>query len=101
MSAPSVDRATPPLRLGPTIRAVDLHAAGEPGRVIVGGVDDVPGATMFDKMTWLRRTATTCGSGCSASRAATPPRTATSSCRRPIPEAAAGYVIMEQVEYPG
>ena len=26
---------------------------GEPGRVIVGGVEDVPGATMFDKMTWL------------------------------------------------
>ena len=41
------------LRLGPVIEAVDAHAAGEPGRVIVGGVEDVPGATMFDKMTWL------------------------------------------------
>ena len=30
-------------RLGPVIRAVDAHAAGEPGRVIVGGVEDVPG----------------------------------------------------------
>jgi proline racemase len=43
-----------PLRLGPSIRAVDLHAAGEPGRVILDGVEDVPGATMFDKMSWLR-----------------------------------------------
>jgi len=24
------------------LEAVDLHACGEPGRVIVGGVDDVP-----------------------------------------------------------
>ena len=75
--------------------------AGEPGRVIVGGVDDVPGATMFEKMTFLPPTATTSGCGCSASRAATRPRTATSSCRHRIPEADAGYVIMEQVEYPG
>ena len=45
---------TPALRLGPRIEAVDAHAAGEPGRVIVGGVQDVPGATMFDKMAWLR-----------------------------------------------
>ena len=83
------------------IEAVDAHAGGEPGRVIVGGVEDVPGATMFDKMTWLQATATTSGCGCCASRAATRPRTATSSCRHPIPEADAGYVIMEQVEYPG
>ena len=42
------------LRLGPVVSAVDAHAAGEPGRVIVGGVEDVPGATMFDKMAWLQ-----------------------------------------------
>ena len=35
------------------IQAVDAHAAGEPGRVIVGGVLDVPGATMFEKMRHL------------------------------------------------
>jgi proline racemase len=44
---------TTPLRLGRSIRAVDLHAAGEPGRVILGGVDTVPGTTMFEAMTWL------------------------------------------------
>ena len=45
-------RAAAPAR-ALTIRAVDLHACGEPGRVIVGGVEDVPGATMFEAMTWL------------------------------------------------
>ena len=43
-----------PARLGGRVRAVDLHACGEPGRVVLGGVDDVPGETMFDKMTWLQ-----------------------------------------------
>ena len=44
----------PSLRLGARIEAVDAHAGGEPGRVIVAGVDDVPGTSMFSKMTWLR-----------------------------------------------
>ncbi|MEA2546829.1 MAG: Proline racemase, partial [Chloroflexota bacterium] len=43
---PTSAAALPPLRLGPTIRAVDLHAGGEPGRVIVGGIDGVPGGSM-------------------------------------------------------
>ena len=41
------------MRLARMIQAVDAHAAGEPGRVIVGGVLDVPGATMYDKMRHL------------------------------------------------
>ena len=36
------------------ITAVDAHAGGEPGRVITGGVTDVPGETMFAKMEHLR-----------------------------------------------
>ena len=43
------------MRLDSMISAVDLHACGEPGRVIVGGVRDVPGATMFEKMQHLSR----------------------------------------------
>jgi proline racemase len=35
------------------ITAVDAHACGEPGRVIIGGVLDVPGKTMFDKKVYL------------------------------------------------
>ena len=41
------------MRLARMLQAVDAHAAGEPGRVIVGGVLDVPGATMFEKMRHL------------------------------------------------
>jgi proline racemase len=83
------------------IQAVDAHAAGEPGRVIVGGVLDVPGATMFDKMTWLRANGDDL-----RLRMLREPRGYPAVCCNLIlpattPEAAAGYVIMEQVEYPG
>ena len=39
------------MRFASMIHAVDTHVCGEPVRVIVGGVLDVPGATMFEKMT--------------------------------------------------
>ena len=42
------------MRVSNMIQAVDTHACGEPGRVIVGGVLDVPGETMFEKMVYLR-----------------------------------------------
>ena len=42
------------MTLSRTVTAVDAHACGEPGRVIVAGVPDVPGDTMFDKMVYLR-----------------------------------------------
>ena len=41
------------MRLDEVIRAVEVHAGGEPGRVIVGGVHDVPGATMLEKRNHL------------------------------------------------
>src|SRR5688572_20778577 len=37
------------MRVARVIQAIDAHCAGEPGRVIVGGVLDVPGATMYEK----------------------------------------------------
>jgi proline racemase len=90
-----------PLRLGSVIEAVDAHAAGEPGRVIVGGVDDVPGATMFDKMAWLRANRDNI-----RLRMLREPRGyPAANCNLLLPpthdDADAGYVIMEQVEYPG
>jgi len=41
------------MRFDRRITAVDIHADGMPGRVITGGVDDVPGATMLDKARYL------------------------------------------------
>ena len=40
---------------GRVIHCVDAHAEGEPSRIIVGGVLDVPGATMLEKMQRLER----------------------------------------------
>src|SRR3954453_14556096 len=89
------------MRLARMIQAVDLHAAGEPGRVIVGGVLDVPGATMFEKVRHLPEH----GDGL-RKLMLREPRGYPALCANVIlpathPEAQAGYVIMEQVEYPG
>ena len=52
------------MRFESMINAVDLHCCGEPGRVIVGGVLDVPGNTIcenecFESLeAFLLRTAT-------------------------------------------
>lgn len=83
------------------IQAVDAHACGEHGRVIVGGVLDVPGATMFDKMVHLR----THGDALRKRMLREPRGYPAANCNLILPsshpEADAGFVIMEQVEYPG
>src|SRR5690349_7873509 len=42
------------MRISNLVHAIDAHACGEHGRVITGGVLDVPGATMYEKMCHLR-----------------------------------------------
>jgi proline racemase len=82
------------------IVAVDAHAAGEPGRVIIEGVGDVPGATMFDKMRHLA----TCHDDLRRRMLREPRGYPAANCNLVLPAtdpvAAAGFVIMEQVEYP-
>lgn len=46
------------------VTVVGAHAAGELNEVITGGVRDVPGRTMFEKMQYWRPRLTTCGSSC-------------------------------------
>ena len=89
------------MQVASMLQAVDAHACGEPGRVIVGGVLDVPGATMFEKMRYLQ----THADGL-RKRMLREPRGYPAMCCNLIlppthPEADAGFVIMEQVEYPG
>jgi proline racemase len=83
------------------IQAVDAHAAGEPGRVIVGGVLDVPGTTMFEKMQHLRAH----GDALRLCMLREPRGYPAANCNVVLPPthpgADAGFVIMEQVEYPG
>jgi proline racemase len=90
-----------PPRLSGRIRAIDLHAAGEPGRVIVGGVDDVPGASMFDKMAWLQANRDDIRLRMLREPRGYPAANCNLLLPPTLPDADAGYVIMEQVEYPG
>jgi proline racemase len=82
------------------ISAVDLHACGEPGRVIVGGVRDVPGRSMFEKMQYLARHQ----DGLRLRMLREPRGYPAANCNLVLPSshpgADAGFVIMEQVEYP-
>lgn len=82
------------------ITAVDLHAGGEPGRVITGGVRDVPGESMYAKMAWLREH----GDGLRLRMLREPRGYPAANCNLILPPtiagADAGFVVMEQVEYP-
>jgi proline racemase len=83
------------------IHAVDAHACGEPGRVIVGGVLDVPGASMFEKMCHLRDHADALRLRMLREPRGYPAANCNVILPPTNPEADAGFVIMEQVEYPG
>ncbi len=89
------------MRLARMLQAVDVHAAGEPGRVIVGGVLDVPGATMFEKARHLEEHGDEL-----RHLMLREPRGYPALCANVVlppthPDAQAGYVIMEHTEYPG
>jgi proline racemase len=82
-----------------TINAVDTHA-GTPMRVVTGGIPNIPGKTVYDKMKWME--ANDDGLRKLLLRE---PRGYPAHCCNIIvppghPEADAGYVIMEQIEYP-
>ena len=88
------------MRFETLITAVDAHAGGEPGRVITGGIVDVPGDTMFAKATYLREHRDRV-----RRLMLREPRGYPAMCCNVLlppthPAATAGYVIMEQVEYP-
>jgi proline racemase len=88
------------MRLTSMIHAIDLHACGEPGRVIVGGVRDVPGRSMFEKMQYLAAHE----DGLRKRMLREPRGYPAANCNLVLPpahpDADAGFVIMEQVEYP-
>ena len=88
------------MRIGNMVTAVDLHASGEPGRVIIGGVMDVPGKTMFEKKVYLE----TKGDSLRKRMLREPRGYPAANCNLILPptrpEADAGMIIMEQVEYP-
>lgn len=79
---------------------MDAHACGEPGRVIIGGVPDVPGGTMFEKREYLAQH----DDGLRKLMLREPRGYPAANCNLVLPptdpRADAGFVIMEQTEYP-
>jgi proline racemase len=88
------------MTLSRTVTAVDAHACGEPGRVIVAGVPDVPGDTMFDKMVYLREHHDDLRKLMLREPRGYPAANCNLLLPPTRPEADAGFVIMEQTEYP-
>lgn len=88
------------MRFDRMITAVEAHAGGEPGRVIAGGIVDVPGATVFAKMQYLKEHRDDL-----RKLMLREPRGYPGLCCNILvpptdPAADAGFVIMEQSEYP-
>lgn len=88
------------MRFSRSLKVVGVHAEGEVGNVIVGGFGQIPGETMFDKRNylaenrdWLRKMILMEPRGQMA-------RNANIIIPSNHPEADAGYVIMESIEYP-
>jgi proline racemase len=88
------------MRFSSMITAVDAHACGEPGRVITGGVLDVPGATMFEKKVYLETHADHIRLRMLREPRGYPAANCNLLLPPTHPQADAGFVIMEQVEYP-
>ncbi len=88
------------MRISRMITAVEAHAEGEPGRVITSGVPHLPGNSVFEKMQWMQTHADDIrllmlreprGNPALCCNVIVPP------CD---PRADAGFIIMEQSEYP-
>jgi Proline racemase len=84
------------VRFSSMITAVDAHACGEPGRVITGGVLDVPGKSMFEKKVWLETNAHHLRRRMLREPRGYPAANCNLILPPTIAEADAGFVIMEQ-----
>lgn len=82
-----------------TIQAVDTHI-GEPMRVITGGVPPIPGETMLEKMNYMKENDDQLRLMMLREPRGYPPLCCNLICEPVHPDADAGYIIMEQVEYP-
>ncbi|MFM9371915.1 proline racemase family protein [Streptomyces sp. Da 82-17] len=81
------------------IHAVETHS-GEPMRVITGGVPHIPGDTVHEQMKWLEENDDQLRKLMLREPRGYPPLCCNLIVPPKHPEAAAGFIIMEQVEYP-
>jgi proline racemase len=89
------------VRLGHVIHCVDAHAEGEPSRIVVGGVLDVPGTTMLDKMAHLRREGDALRRRLLFEPRGSAPLSLDLVLPSSHPQADAGFIIMESCSYEG
>lgn len=88
------------MAIGRTFNVVGIHCAGEICDVVTGGVLDVPGETMFEKMNYFWQK-----SDHLRNLLLNEPRGSSAMCCNVIlpkchPQADAGFIIMEHEEYP-
>lgn len=82
-----------------TIHAIDTHS-GIPMRVVTGGVPHIPGNTAYEKMKWLEQNDDGLRKLLLREPRGYPPHCCNIIVPPGHPEADAGYIILEQVEYP-
>jgi proline racemase len=88
------------VRMNNLVDVVGCHAEGEAGNVVVGGIGDVPGATMFDKRNYLQDHRDDLRQRLLKEPRGNVVRSANVVLPSSNPAAAMGYVIMESTEYP-
>jgi proline racemase len=89
------------MRLGKVIHCVDAHAEGEPSRVVLGGVLDVPGETMLEKLRHLESEGDALRRLLLFEPRGSAPLSADLVLPSAHPEADAGFIIMESCSYEG
>jgi proline racemase len=88
------------MRFTKVFTVVGCHAEGEVGNVVTGGVGDVPGQTMFDKMRYLATERDDIRQLLLREPRGNVVRSTNIILPSTNPEAQMGYVIMESTEYP-
>ena len=83
------------------LHCVDAHAEGEPSRIVVGGVLDVPGTTMLEKMQWLEAEGDELRKLLLFEPRGSAPLSLDLVLPSAHPEADAGFLIMESYSYEG
>ncbi|GGF33885.1 proline racemase family protein [Subtercola lobariae] len=88
------------MRLNNLVHVVGCHAEGEVGNVVVGGIGDIPGQTMFDKRNYLEQHRDDLRRRLLHEPRGNVIRSTNVILPSNDPRAQMGYVILESTEYP-
>jgi proline racemase len=88
------------MRWSKVLNVVNCHAEGEVGNVVTGGVFDIPGSTMFEKMMYLEECRDELRKLCLFEPRGSANQSVNFILPPTDPRAQMGYVIAESTEYP-